>query len=65
MERSYFVVTDPQAGWDCVRGIYHAINEEEVVKAIWYEYNTEEPTQDDLDSIENDYVVHQSSLHEV
>lgn len=34
MSKSIFVVTQPENGWDCVRGVYRADSEEDVYKFI-------------------------------
>lgn len=65
MEKFYFVVTDPQAGWDCVRGIYLANDEDDVLTSLWYDYNDTEPTEEDYGNLLNDFVIHRSSFREI
>lgn len=37
-----FVVTNPESGWDCVRGVYEADSKEDVEEAILNEEGLEE-----------------------
>lgn len=32
MKKKIFVVTNPESGWDCVRGVYEAESEEQLKK---------------------------------
>jgi len=34
MNKSIFVVTNPENGWDCVSGVYEADNEEDIKQFI-------------------------------
>jgi len=60
-----FVVTCPEAGWDCVCGVYEANSEKEVAEQYYAENNV-----DDIESAENwmdenNYIIHQTSLTKV
>jgi len=62
-----YVVTDPQAGWDCVRGVYLAENEEEVYTFLYYDRHgpgTEPPTRQQLEEMEEIYIVHSTQLRQ-
>ena len=68
MEKNIYVVTDPQAGWDCVRGVYLAKNEEEVYTYLYYDWHgpaAEPPSPFDIEELEEMYVVHTSRLKEL
>ena len=63
-----YVVTIPDAGWDCVRGVYLAENEEEVYTFLYYDRNgpdAEPPTKEQLDELEEIYIVHPKQLRQV
>ena len=68
MEKNIYVVTIIDAGWDCVRGAYLANNEEEVYTYLYYDRNgpdAEPPTSQQLEELEEIYVVHSTQLRQV
>lgn len=57
MKKNYYIVTCPDNGWDCVIGLYLAINEEEVYEDLCEERYGENYTESDLESIQDRYIV--------
>ena len=65
MNKRYYVVTNPEDGWDCVSGVYLASSEEEV--AITYAKEMgEDITADEADEYmeERNLIIHQTSFAE-
>jgi hypothetical protein len=48
--KSIFVITNPELGWDCVRGVYAAESEEALIEYLGDDYN------------EDRHVIHDCSL---
>lgn len=59
MTKSYYVVTRPDLGWDCVVGLYRANSESEV-----HEYLCEEKDIT-LEESEERYVLHEHDVTEL
>ena len=57
MKKNYYIVTCPDNGWDCVIGLYLAINEEEVYEHLCEDYYGEDYTESDLESTKEMYIV--------
>lgn len=63
---SYFVFTDTEAGWDCVRGIYQAESEQDVKDYIEEEYleltNDPEKAEEDREHFWDRHVLTEKKL---
>ncbi len=53
MKKKIFVLTAPEDGWDCVRGVYKAKNEEDVRRHL------EEEKGKPWDQLEDHYIIHE------
>jgi len=65
MIKRYYVVTCPENGWDCVNGIYLAINEDSVYDALCKEIYGNSYSKKELNEAQQTYLVHSSSVDEV
>jgi hypothetical protein len=59
MNKTYFIITYPESGWDCVRGLYLAENEEEVWKVF------AEGRAQTIEKLKEKYIIHSQNLVEV
>ena len=62
----YFVLTNTEAGWDCVRGIYQAVDEQPVrdfIEEKWLD-STNDPVKAEKDRLEfwDKYILHEKDL---
>ena len=56
-----YVVTNPEAGWDCVNGVYKAENEEQVKKFI-KDMDGYKGDDDEWDSV---HVIHETTMIDI
>jgi len=59
MNKSIFVVTNPELGWDCVCGAYKASSEKVVLEELAKE------TGRTIEQLEDSFVIHEVSIEEL
>lgn len=57
--KKFFVVTNPEQGWDCVVGLYEAESKEAVELVLCAEYEI------NLEELKNQYVIHKITLTKI
>jgi len=65
MRKDYYVVTNPDNGWDCVVGLYLAINEDEVYKYLCEERYGDNYSESNMETIHDRFVVTLEGVNEL
>jgi len=65
MNKNYYIATHPDSGWDCVRGLFLAINEDEVYKYLCEERYGYNYSESDMQFIQDRYIITLKGVNEL